>query len=377
MNKRFIATFAALLIALSVATAPPALAASLPAQSKSSATEEVKNAGTVFEGYTVTITDSKTPAVLAGGIDWPITKLYFFAHDGEHLGSISGAAYHSIMDKYKVIGEGGAWDAPGSNGEWEFWFAERFNEYRDLTDGSGSTSTNKQNSTSSASPSQKSVDTDAYAHEVITLTNQEREAAGLHTLEMDDSLMKLAQIRAEEVSTLYSHERPDGSRVVELGYGENVGAKGSASRQVASWMNSDGHKTNILRDKYDKIGVGCFVKNGTFYWVQIFSRDTSRVSNPASANDISTTAYCLNSNEITLTAGETFQLAIENAENASVEWSTSKLSDGILSVDSDGYITTYHRSGMSSAKATLTVTAKIYVADRLVKTLNCKVTVTQ
>lgn len=377
MNKRFIATFAALLIALSVATAPPALAASLPAQSKSSATEEVKNAGTVFEGYTVTITDSKTPAVLAGGIDWPITKLYFFAHDGEHLGSISGAAYHSIMDKYKVIGEGGAWDAPGSNGEWEFWFAERFNEYRDLTDGSGSTSTNKQNSTSSASPSQKSVDTDAYAHEVITLTNQEREAAGLHTLEMDDSLMKLAQIRAEEVSTLYSHERPDGSRVVELGYGENVGAKGSASRQVASWMNSDGHKTNILRDKYDKIGVGCFVKNGTFYWVQIFSRDTSRVSNPASANDISTTAYCLNSNEITLTAGETFQLAIENAENASVEWSSSKLSDGILSVDSNGNITTYHRSGMSSAKATLTVTAKIYVADRLVKTLNCKVTVTQ
>lgn len=377
MNKRFIATFAALLIALSVATAPPALAASLPAQSKSSATEEVKNAGTVFEGYTVTITDSKTPAVLAGGIDWPITKLYFFSADSDYLGSISGVAYKAIMDKYKVIGVGGSVDAPGSNGDWEYWFAERFNEYRDLTDGSGSTSTNKQNSTSSASPSQKSVDTDAYAHEVITLTNQEREAAGLHTLEMDDSLMKLAQIRAEEVSTLYSHERPDGSRVVELGYGENVGAKGSALRQVASWMNSDGHKTNILRDKYDKIGVGCFVKNGTFYWVQIFSRDTSRVSNPASANDISTTAYCLNSNEITLTAGETFQLAIENAENASVEWISSKLSDGILSVDSNGNITTYHRSGMSSAKATLTVTAKIYVADRLVKTLNCKVTVTQ
>lgn len=111
------------------------------------------------------------------------------------------------------------------------------------------------------------------ALEVIRLTNIERENRGLEPLEIDDDLMALAQIRAEEVSIKYDHERPDGTRVVQLGYGENVGAKASAEKQVTSWMNSEGHKKNILLERYHKIGVGCYrLDNGKHYWVQVFSK---------------------------------------------------------------------------------------------------------
>lgn len=112
------------------------------------------------------------------------------------------------------------------------------------------------------------------ALEVIRLTNIERENRGLEPLEIDDDLMALAQIRAEEVSIKYSHERPDGTRVVKEhpGFGENVGAKASAEKQVTSWMNSEGHCANILRERFHHIGVGCYyAANGTRYWVQIFS----------------------------------------------------------------------------------------------------------
>lgn len=112
------------------------------------------------------------------------------------------------------------------------------------------------------------------ALEVIRLTNIERESRGLEPLEVDDDLMALAQIRAEEVSVKYSHERPDGTRVVKEhpGYGENVGAKASAEKQVTSWMSSEGHCANILRERFHRIGVGCYqTTGGSHYWVQVFA----------------------------------------------------------------------------------------------------------
>lgn len=112
------------------------------------------------------------------------------------------------------------------------------------------------------------------ALEVIRLTNIQRENHGLEPLETDEDLMALAQVRAEEVSIKYSHERPDGTRVVKEhpGYGENVGAKASAEKQVTSWMSSEGHCANILRERFHRIGVGCYrAANGNHYWVQVFA----------------------------------------------------------------------------------------------------------
>lgn len=112
------------------------------------------------------------------------------------------------------------------------------------------------------------------AEETIRLANLEREAHGLDPLPVDDDLMELAKIRAMEIREKYSHTRPDGTSVVDLRCGENCGQRSSASEQVSSWMNSEGHRTNILLDCYHHIGAGCYqAENGNLYWVMVFSLD--------------------------------------------------------------------------------------------------------
>lgn len=112
------------------------------------------------------------------------------------------------------------------------------------------------------------------AEEAIRLVNQERENHGLDPLPVDDSLMDLAEIRAEEIREEYSHTRLDGTNVGAYRCGENIGRKTSASAQVNSWMNSEGHRTNILLDRYHHIGAACYqAENGNYYWVMVFSLD--------------------------------------------------------------------------------------------------------
>lgn len=112
------------------------------------------------------------------------------------------------------------------------------------------------------------------AEEAIRLANLERENRGLDPLPMDEDLMELAEIRAEETRTLYSHTRPDGTNVGAYRCGENIGRKYSAAEQVTSWMNSEGHRTNILLERYHHIGAACYqAENGNYYWVMVFSLD--------------------------------------------------------------------------------------------------------
>ena len=67
---------------------------------------------------------------------------------------------------------------------------------------------------------------------------------------------------------LLSHERPDGTEVVDLGYGENIArGQSSASEVMKDWMKSEGHRYNILWDQYHSIGVA----HSGGYWVQVFS----------------------------------------------------------------------------------------------------------
>lgn len=113
--------------------------------------------------------------------------------------------------------------------------------------------------------------------EVIDLTNEEREKRGLAPLERNESLMEAAAIRAEEIAEKFDHTRPNGLRFdsvlsyvgINNGYcGENIaGHGGNAAAVVRGWMNSSGHKKNILNSKYTEIGVGYTEEGG---WVQIF-----------------------------------------------------------------------------------------------------------
>ena len=54
--------------------------------------------------------------------------------------------------------------------------------------------------------------------------------------------------------------------------GENIAMGQKNPEQVmSSWMNSSGHKANILNSEFGKIGIGCYKKNGIYYWVQMFT----------------------------------------------------------------------------------------------------------
>lgn len=118
----------------------------------------------------------------------------------------------------------------------------------------------------------------AYAAQVLALVNQERDANGLAPLQLHPELMEAAQIRAEEVTRVFSHNRPDGSSCFTvlddcdlffLSAGENI-AQGYVSPQevVAGWMRSPGHRANILSDSFSMLGVG--YDSASQSWVQIF-----------------------------------------------------------------------------------------------------------
>ncbi len=87
--------------------------------------------------------------------------------------------------------------------------------------------------------------------------------------------------RAKELEALFSHTRPDGSSCFTVlgeygisysGAGENIAAGQRSPEEVMnSWMNSQGHRENIMQDSYEKIGVGHYQgQDGTQYWVQLF-----------------------------------------------------------------------------------------------------------
>ena len=118
------------------------------------------------------------------------------------------------------------------------------------------------------------------ADKVLKLVNEERKKAGVPVLSTNSALNKAAQKRAEEISRTFNHKRPDGSscftvlddfRVDYMAAGENIAAGQKTSEAVmTAWMNSAGHKKNILNSNFKNIGIGCYVKDGCKYWVQIF-----------------------------------------------------------------------------------------------------------
>lgn len=133
--------------------------------------------------------------------------------------------------------------------------------------------------TPSPSPS-SNVDNLAYEQEVVRLVNEQRAKSGLGALTLNSELSNIARIKSQDMldNNYFSHTSPNfGSTFTLLGKygisyrtaGENI-AMGYATPQavVTGWMNSPGHRANILNASYTKIGVG-YVANGN-YWTQLF-----------------------------------------------------------------------------------------------------------
>ncbi len=128
---------------------------------------------------------------------------------------------------------------------------------------------------------------DDMADAVLLMLNKARKESGLGELTMDTgNMMTAAKIRAKEITVHWAHERPDKDRwdtvfdeegVKYNARGENL-ADGhrSAEEVFKAWMDSPGHKANIMEPRFTHISIVCLEHEGHFYWVQLFGANVKR-----------------------------------------------------------------------------------------------------
>lgn len=122
------------------------------------------------------------------------------------------------------------------------------------------------------------------AQELLRLVNAERQRVNVHPLVLNDKLTAAAQRHSQDMATSrrMSHTGSDGStmrsRIDATQYrwstiGENVAlGQPSAAAVMAAWMNSPGHRQNILNPAFTELGIGYATAAGRPYWTQVFAR---------------------------------------------------------------------------------------------------------
>lgn len=123
-----------------------------------------------------------------------------------------------------------------------------------------------------------------YKAQVVALMNQERANAGIGGISQNASLDAVAQIRAQEIAQSFSHTRPNGTScftvldeggIAYMTAGENIAAGyGDPASVMSGWMNSPGHRANILNGSFGQVGIGYYTDPNSgygTYWVQIFT----------------------------------------------------------------------------------------------------------
>lgn len=121
--------------------------------------------------------------------------------------------------------------------------------------------------------------------QLLQLTNEQRRRAGLQPLRLSSKLGQAAQSHAGDMAknNIFSHTGSNGSTMVDriksVGYsystiGENIAAgESNPQATIQQWMNSPGHRRNILNPSFTEIGFGYTAAPNTqyrHYWVQVF-----------------------------------------------------------------------------------------------------------
>lgn len=119
--------------------------------------------------------------------------------------------------------------------------------------------------------------------EVLKLVNAERSSRGIMALKMNSNLNYIATLKAQDMArkNYFSHISPTyGTPFTMMQHfgvkftaaGENIAMGQRTSKEVMNaWMNSPGHRSNILSPSYNQMGIGVAKNsNGVYYWVQMF-----------------------------------------------------------------------------------------------------------
>ena len=124
--------------------------------------------------------------------------------------------------------------------------------------------------------------TSNYERRVAELVNVERQKNGLAPLAFDSSISNVARIKSKDMSdnNYFAHQSPTYGSAADMltqngirysAWGENIAAGQRTPEEVVNaWMNSPGHRANILGSQFTKIGVG-YVNGSRPYWTQMFT----------------------------------------------------------------------------------------------------------
>ena len=129
------------------------------------------------------------------------------------------------------------------------------------------------------------TDLAAMRQEMLAIINAARAQEGLPPLALSAQLCQAAQVRAQELvqHIAADHKRPDGRECftvldeMSISYqtaGENIAAgQRSVEEVMDSWMNSPGHRANLMHTAFGQIGIGLYYQPGGYgyYWAQIFT----------------------------------------------------------------------------------------------------------
>ena len=203
---------------------------------------------------------------------------------------------------------------------------------------------------------------------VLELTNEERAKAGLDPLELNSELANAAESHSDSMAEddFFSHTGADGysvgDRVQSNGYqystvGENIAAGYTTAEDVVqAWMDSPGHRDNILNADYTEIGIGYeFLENDTgaidynHYWTQVFGTSLEESIEDLEASDPVEKNSQLNSNNVEPNSfgGESIKVEdslkttnweLDNSaelEDTNSDYVTGNYSDSVLTGGSD------------------------------------------
>ncbi|MDO5520837.1 MAG: CAP domain-containing protein [bacterium] len=186
-----------------------------------------------------------------------------------------------------------------------------------------------------------------YINNVLKLVNKERKEKGLKALTLDTSLTHSAIQRSYEIAMYFSHTRPNGQScftAIETPWsavGENIAAGYSTPEKVVNgWMNSPGHRANMLNETYNAIGIGAVEIEGCYYWVQIFMSGTaapfSKKGKVSSVNKVETLPSLLSlsinyNDSMVIGQSQTLQLC-NNGIKVALEDATVTSSNNVLTV---------------------------------------------
>ena len=134
-------------------------------------------------------------------------------------------------------------------------------------------------------PTTPNIQENTYAKAVLDLVNTERAKQGLNPLSLDEKLNNVAYAHSKDMAdnNFFSHTNLKGQspfdRMKNAGISYRAAAENIAAGQktpeqvVKSWMNSDGHRKNILNGSFNKMGLGYYKTQGGYgtYWTQVFT----------------------------------------------------------------------------------------------------------